>query len=83
MQPIPLGEFSGELRDSPGNEANDSDLLDGRLGIHNVCGGEVLAWSCSVFDRVIKCEKCHFLRIVSQDIKTMGDLRAWFERHQK
>ena len=89
LKPIVLTTAGETLREHPtfaptGEHATDADVLYAphRVGIHDVCGGELDILDVSATHAAILCRLCRLRVTVPKTVVTYGDLRRHFKGHQ-
>jgi len=89
LVPIVLTTAGETLREYPsfaptGEHATDADSLftQHRVGIHDVCGGELDIREVSATHSAILCRLCRLRVTVPKTVVTYGDLRRHFKGHQ-
>ena len=80
FKPIRLTEFEEILLDDDrDSERTEESKLEGRIGIHAICGGFVYIHRVSLTHKAIFCMDCCLRITVPAEVKTYADLREYLK----
>jgi hypothetical protein len=80
IQPIVISAYGETLEGYPNSQVGDEGKLSTCVGVHQVCQGFVDINKISLTHCALNCRLCKFRIVIPNEVKTYGDLRAFFKQ---